>query len=87
MFVVGCTAGGVPYGCFEDEPDGDAFDVATGSVRLAWHAAPAGRPIRPGPVDSTLVLHVCYRSPAPTFVKGHGSVPVGGQVVSLCADS
>lgn len=27
MFVVGCTAGGVPYGCFEDEPDGDAFDA------------------------------------------------------------
>ena len=26
MFVVGYTAGGAPYGCFEDESDDDAFD-------------------------------------------------------------
>lgn len=27
------------------------------------------------------------RLPTTSTVKGHGSVPVGGQVVSLCADS
>ena len=26
MFVVGYTAGGAPYGCFEDESEDDAFD-------------------------------------------------------------
>jgi hypothetical protein len=29
MFVVGDTAGGAPYGCFEDESDDDAFDGVT----------------------------------------------------------
>lgn len=29
MFVVGYTAGGAPYGCFEDESDDDAFDGVT----------------------------------------------------------
>ena len=26
MFACGYTAGGAPYGCFEDESDDDAFD-------------------------------------------------------------
>ncbi|SEB32696.1 hypothetical protein SAMN04490239_0546 [Rhodococcus koreensis] len=52
MFVVGCTAGGVPYGCFEDEPDGDAFG-AVAADPFGWPGTRPRPDNRSGPARST----------------------------------
>ncbi|PBC35268.1 hypothetical protein CJ179_49495 [Rhodococcus sp. ACS1] len=54
MFACGFTAGGVPYGCFEDVSDDDAFDGVTADP-FGWPGTRprAGRCILSGPLDST----------------------------------